>query len=143
MSSNLNRNQHSVYILTYHLVLVIKYRKKVINEDIFDSLRVIFTNIGFKYGIIVKEENWEVDHIHILFEVKPSTDLVKFINSYKSTSSRIIKKQFPDIKKSLWKSAFWKTGYFITTTGGANIETIRKYNRKTTRKITIFFFILC
>ena len=56
MSSNLNRNQHSVYILTYHLVLVIKYRKKVINEDIFDSLRVIFTNIGFKYGIIVKEE---------------------------------------------------------------------------------------
>ncbi len=127
MSSNLNRNQHSVYILTYHLVLVIKYRKKVINEDIFDSLRVIFTNIGFKYGIIVKEENWEVDHIHILFEVKPSTDLVKFINSYKSTSSRIIKKQFLDIKKSLWKSAFWKTGYFITTTGGANIETIRQY----------------
>ncbi len=60
MSSNLNRNQHSVYILTYHLVLVIKYRKKVINEDIFDSLRVIFTNIGFKYGIIVKEENWRL-----------------------------------------------------------------------------------
>ena len=27
----------------------------------------------------------------------------------------------------LWKSAFWKTGYFITTTGGANIETIRQY----------------
>ena len=68
-----------------------------------------------------------VDHIHILFEVKPSTDLVKFINSCKSTSSRIIKKQFHDIKKSLWKSAFWKTGYFITTTGGANIETIRQY----------------
>ena len=35
MSSNLNRNQHSVYILTYHLVLVIKYRRKVIDEDIF------------------------------------------------------------------------------------------------------------
>ena len=55
MSSNLNRNQHSVYILTYHLVLVIKYRRKVINEDIFDSLMVIFDNIGFKYGIQVKE----------------------------------------------------------------------------------------
>ena len=62
-----------------------------------------------------------------LFEAKPSTDLVKFINSYKSASSRI-KKQFPVIKKRvLWKSAFWKTGYFITTTGGANIETIRQY----------------
>ena len=126
MSSNLNRNQHSVYILTYHLVLVIKYRRKVINEDICDSLMIIFEDIGFRYGIVVKEANWEVDHIHILFEAKLSTDLVKFINSYKSASSRI-KKQFPVIKKSLWKSAFWKTGYFITTTGGANIETIRQY----------------
>ena len=54
MSSNLNRNQHSVYILIYHLVLVIKYRRKVINEDIFDLLMVIFDNIGFKYGIQVK-----------------------------------------------------------------------------------------
>jgi hypothetical protein len=25
-------------------------------------------NIGFKYGIVVKEANWEVDYIHILFE---------------------------------------------------------------------------
>ena len=48
MSSNLNRNQHSVYILTYHLVLVIKYRRNVINDDIFDSLRGIFKNIGFR-----------------------------------------------------------------------------------------------
>mgnify|MGYP003306494944 CR=1 FL=1 len=99
MSSNLNRNQHSVYILTYHLVLVIKYRRKVINEDIFDSLMVIFDNIGFKYGIVVKEANWEVDHIHILFEAKPSTNLVKFINSYKSASSRLIKKTVSSYKK--------------------------------------------
>ena len=102
MGSILNRNQHSVYILTYHLVLVIKYRRKVINEDIFDSLMVIFEDIGFKYGIVVKEANWEVDHIHILFEAKPSTNLVKFINSYKSASSRMIKKQYPVIKKEFY-----------------------------------------
>ena len=78
MSSNLNRNQHSVYILTYHLVLVIKYRKKVINEDIFDSLRVIFTNIGFKYGIIVKEENWRL--IIFIFYLKSNRVLI-WLNS--------------------------------------------------------------
>ena len=91
-------------------------------------LWLFFEDIGFKYGIVVKEANWEVDHIHILFEAKPSTNLVKFINSYKSASSRLIKKQYPVIKKRvLWKSAFWKTGYFITTAGGANIETVRQY----------------
>lgn len=44
----------------------------------------------------------------------------------KSASSRLIKKEYSEIKNSLWKSAFWKKGYFITTTGGANIETIKK-----------------
>ena len=127
MSGDLNRNRHSVYKLTYHLVLVIKYRRKVIDEDIFDSLMVIFSDIGDNYDVEIIESNWDVDHIHVLFEATPSTNLVKFINAYKSASSRTIKRDYPKIKKFLWKSAFWKTGYFITTSGGANIETIKKY----------------
>lgn len=51
MSSDLDRNQHSVYKLTFHLVLVVKYRRKVIDQDIFDSLMVIFSDIGGKYGV--------------------------------------------------------------------------------------------
>ena len=110
--SILNRNQHSVYILIYHLVLVIKYRRKVINEDIFDSLMVIFDNIGFKYGIVVKEANWEVDHIHILFEAKPSTNLVKFINSYKSAGSRLIKKIVSSFKKEFMEKCILENRLF-------------------------------
>ena len=124
MTNELNRNQHSVYKLTFHLVLVIKYRRKVINQNIFDSLMVIFSNIGSMYGVEIIESNWEADHIHVLFDAMPSTNLVKFINAYKTASSRIIKRDYPTIKRFLWKSAFWKTGYFITTSGGANIETI-------------------
>ena len=112
MGSILNRNQHSVYILTYHLVLVIKYRRKVINEDIFDSLMVIFDNIGFKYDIVVKEANWEVGHIHILFEAKPSTNLVKFINSYKSASSRLIKKTVSSFKKEFMEKCILENRLF-------------------------------
>ena len=78
MSSNLNRNQHSVYTLTYHLVLVIKYCRKVINEDIFDSFMVIFTNIGFKYGIVVKEAIGRL--IIFIFYLKPNQVLI-WLNS--------------------------------------------------------------
>ena len=78
----------------------------MINQDIFDSLRVIFSDIGSKYGVDVIESNWEVDHVHILFEAMPSTNLVKFINAYKTASSRIIKKDYPHVKRFLWKSAF-------------------------------------
>ena len=134
MTNELNRNQHSVYKLTFHLVLVIKYRRKVINQNIFDSLIVIFSNIGSMYGVEIIESNWEADHIHVLFDAMPSTNLVKFINAYKTASSRIIKRDYPTIKRFLWKSAFWKTGYFITTSGGANIETIRKYIERQRKK---------
>ena len=127
MDRSLNRNHHSVYLLTYHLVLVTKYRRKVITQEIFDELTNIFEKISLKYGIELQEAYWDNDHVHILFEATPTTSLVKFINSYKSASSRLIKKDFPEIRDKLWKSVFWKTGYFITTTGGANIETIQKY----------------
>ena len=133
MNRGLDKTQHSVYSLTYHLVLVIKYRRKVINTHVFERLISIFEDIGFKYSIRVLESNFEADHIHILFKSHPDVNLQKFVNSYKSASSRLIKKEFLGIRKELWKSQFWKTGYFITTTGGANIETIRTYIEKQKR----------
>lgn len=90
-------NQYSVYILTYHLVLVIKYRIKgmkifLIHWWLFLRILVLNRVLLFK-----KRSGWLI--IFHIFEAKLSTDLVKFINSYKSASSRIIKKQFPVIKK--------------------------------------------
>lgn len=134
MNQSLDKNQHSVYTLTYHLVLVTKYRRSVINQKIYFRLREIFQNIGKTYNIHLQESNYETDYIHFLFKAKPDTTLLKFINSYKSASSRLIKKEYPEIKKKLWKEAFWKIGYFISTTGGANIETVRKYIERQQRK---------
>ncbi|MEG0153605.1 MAG: IS200/IS605 family transposase, partial [Cellulosilyticaceae bacterium] len=51
----------------------------------------------------------------------------KFINSYKSASSRLIKKEFPSIKQKLWKEYFWSRSYCLITTGGATIDVVRKY----------------
>lgn len=127
MSSDLDKNQHSVYRLTYHLVLVIKYRRQVITPEIFNRLIEIFNKNASNFGITLEESNFESDHIHFLFKTKPQTQLLKFINAYKSASSRLIKKEYPEIREKLWREAFWKIGYFISTTGGANLETVTKY----------------
>ena len=50
-----------------------------------------------------------------------------FNNAYKSASSRLIKKDFPEVRRKLWKEMFWLRSYCLLTTGGAPIETIRKY----------------
>ena len=57
MRKEFDHNQHSVYLLYYHLIMVVKYRKKVIDDTISNRLCEIFTNIGHNYGITVLEWN--------------------------------------------------------------------------------------
>ena len=94
----LDTNNHSVFRLNYHLIMVVKYRRNVINDDISIKLKRMFEDIGEKYHITVNEWNHDVDHIHVLMTAKPNTELSKFINAYKSASSRRIKNEFPTSK---------------------------------------------
>lgn len=89
----LDSNNHSVFSLNYHLVLVIKYRKQVLNNDISNRLKEIFEYISPNYTITLEEWEHDKDHVHVLFKAHPNSELSKFINAYKSASSRLIKKR--------------------------------------------------
>lgn len=123
----LDNNNHSVFLMYYHLVLVVKYRRKVITPEISDYTKEMFVRIGQDYNISLVEWNHDVDHVHILFKGQPNTELSKFINAYKSASSRMIKKEFPDVKKKLWKEMFWSRSFCLLTAGGAPIEVLKRY----------------
>ncbi len=123
----LDSNNHSVFLLHYHLVFVIKYRRAVIDEAISNRLREIFDYIAPGYNITVQEWNHDRDHVHILFRAHPNSELSKFINAYKSASSRLIKKEFPALRQKLWKEYFWSRSFCLLTTGGAPLEIVRRY----------------
>ena len=123
----LDSNNHSVFSLNYHLILVIKYRRKVLNDDISNRLKEIFEYISPNYNITLEEWEHDKDHIHVLFKAHPKSELSKFINAYKSASSRLIKKEFSNMKKFLWKGYFWSRSYCLITTGGATIDVVKKY----------------
>ena len=123
----LRSNNHSVFAIHFHLILVVKYRKKVITDAISERLKNIFCYIEDDYNIALEEWNHDVDHVHILFRSHPNTNISKFINAYKSASSRLIKKEYPSIRNKLYKEAFWSQSFCLISTGGANIETIKKY----------------
>ena len=123
----LDNNNHSVFSMYYHLVLVTKCRRKVINDTISKRLREIFDYIAVNYNISVVEWNDNQDYVHILFKAQPNSELSKFINAYKSASSRLIKKEYPDIKEKLWKEYFWSRSFCLITTGGVTIDVIKQY----------------
>jgi len=126
-SVKLDSNAHSVFLLNYHLVMVVKYRRQVFDDIISDRAKSIFEYIAPDYKISLQEWNHDKDHVHILFKAHPKTEISKFINAYKSASSRLIKKDFPEIRSKLWKEAFWSQSFCLLTTGGAPLDVIRHY----------------
>ena len=123
----LDSNNHSVFLMYYHLVFVVKYRRKVFDNEMSDYAKDMFVKLGKKYNISLVEWNHDVDHIHILFKAHPNTELSKFITAYKSASSRMIKKDFPQVRKKLWKEMFWSRSFCLLTTGGSPIDVVKKY----------------
>ncbi len=123
----LDNNNHSVFLLYYHLVLVVKYRRKVFSDSMSQYAKDVFVRISSSYNITLEEWSHDKDHVHIMFRAHPNTEISKFINAYKSASSRLIKRDFPEVRRKLWKEMFWSRSFCLLTTGGAPISIIRKY----------------
>lgn len=123
----LDTNAHSVFLLHYHLILVVKYRRQVFTDEISERAKEIFSYIAPSYKIELVEWNHDKDHVHILFKGQPKTEMSKFINAYKSASSRLLKKEFPIIRQKLWKEMFWSKSFCLLSSGGALIEVIKEY----------------
>lgn len=128
MELKCNKNCHSLYNLEYHLILVTKYRKQCISPEIMSFLREECRRLLALQKIELLEMNGEADHIHLLISAPPQICLSNVINSLKTSTSRLVRKQFTEeLKPYYWKPYFWSRSYLILTSGGAPIEVIRKY----------------
>ena len=105
----LNKSSNAVYQLTYHLVIVVKYRRKVFSNDAIIARMKEFTqNVSKDYDVNVINQECGDDHIHLLIQTKPSTDICKYINILKGHSSRMLRKEFKDeLSEQLWGDSFW------------------------------------
>ena len=127
LSMKLDTNAHSVFSLHYHLILVVKHRRQVFTDEISNRAKEIFEYIAPNYKIELIEWNHDKDHVHVLFKGQPKTEMSKFINAYKSASSRLLKKEYPTIRQKLWEEMFWSRSFCLLSSGGAPTETIRQY----------------
>ena len=87
----------------------------------------MFVSVGEAYKIDIEEWNHDEDHILVLFRAHPKSELTRFLNAYKSASSRNIKNEFPEIRQKLWEEMFWSRSFCLLTTGGVSVEVIRQY----------------
>lgn len=127
MKYKLDKGCHSTYSIQFHYVCCVKYRRKVLNEEVSEYLKEINQSIAEKFEINIIEQETDKDHIHILFASKPQIQVSKFVNSLKSVSARLIFKKYPEIKTKLWKGHFWSPSYFLASVGEVKLADVKRY----------------
>ncbi|MGC9176029.1 MAG: IS200/IS605 family transposase [Thermoplasmata archaeon] len=127
MKYELDKGAHSVYSLYYHLIFVVKYRRKVITPEIDDFIKQKIREISYTFDVKILSTETDKDHVHILLNATPRLDIPKYINALKTITSREICRRFPEVKEQLWNIVFWSPSYFLATSGQVTLDALRKY----------------
>ena len=62
-----------------------------------------------------------------LVQLKPDVSVSKAVQLFKGKSSRLIRKEFPQLEEFYWGDSFWGDGFFAETAGVVNLDRIREY----------------
>lgn len=127
-SQYLKTINHCIFNIQYHLVLVTKYRRKVITKDMLTRLEEIFSRLLKQWDCELIEFNGEADHVHLLISTNPQAQTSKLVNNLKTVTSRLIRKEFEQqVNRFYWKSVFWSRTYCLLSVGGAPLSVLKQY----------------
>lgn len=128
--NNYIARSRGVSSLYAHLVLVTKYRRASMSPKMLTRLKEISVELCEKWQCECIEVNGEEDHLHLLFRYAPQLNLSKFINNFKSVSSRKMRKEFDKELREFywnWSKGFWSESYSIDSVGFAPKDVLKKY----------------
>jgi len=117
----------SKYRLMYHLVWIPKYRKRILKGSIKNRLEGLFQQCVEMNDWKIEELSVQVYHVHLLIELKPTISVSKAVQLLKGGSSRVIRREYPELEEFLWGDSFWADGYFAETVGRVDETVIRNY----------------
>ncbi len=129
MKIKYRRTRRAVFSLTVHIVLVTKYRRKVINAEMKQELEQVFRSVLSSWDSELIEFNCETDHAHLILSYPPHKLLSSLIANLKATSSKTMWRKFESILKKVYfgRKVFWTGSYFVSSCGGVTIDILKKY----------------
>ena len=117
-----------VYNINYHIVWCVKYRRKVLTEEICNRLYEVVNGIAEEKGFsIVECKVREMDHVHCFVTAPPKISITQIVKYLKGISGNALLKEFPELRKALWHGQLWNGSYFCETIGSTSQENILKY----------------
>ena len=121
-------SSHAVYSIKLHIVFVTKYRRKTVTPELLKYLDEVFVQILAAWRCELVEFGGESDHVHLLIDAHPALDISVLINNLKTASARRTRNRFARHLGDFYhKPAFWHRAYFVSSVGGATLETVKAY----------------
>jgi putative transposase len=81
-------------------------------------------------GWWISEMSIQEDHVHIVVEIPPYISVAEAVRIFKGGTSRVLRKEFPEMEEFLWGESFWADGYFAETVGKVDEEVVKRYIRQ-------------
>ena len=122
---NMRSNNNVVYICRYHVVFCPKYRRKVLTPPIDTRLKTILAEQIECWEQELIELEVMPDHVHLLVGCDPQFGIHRLVKLLKGYSSHVLREEFPALKRRL--PSLWTNSYFVATTGGVMLETLKRY----------------
>ena len=120
---------HTRHRLQYHVVWIPKYRKRVLRGKIIIRLKRLLYEACKINRWWISELSVQEDHIHMVIQTNPKDSVAEVVQRLKGGTSRVIRREFPELEEFLWGDSFWADGYFAETVGNVDEEVVRKYIR--------------
>ena len=120
---------HTKWECQYHIVFIPKYRRKVlygkIRADVREIIRILckYKKVEIIEGAVCK------DHVHLCLSIPPKMSVSDFMGYLKGKSALMIFDRHPELGEK-WNREFWARGYYVSTIGNVNEETVKKYIRE-------------
>ncbi len=124
----LKTQEHVLWDCTYHVVIVPKYRKKILYLHVRKEVGAIIRTLAKRKGIEIIEGNAQVDHIHMVISIPPKFSVANTMGFIKGKSAILLHNQFGKRNRNIMQKSFWSRGYFVRTVG-IDEETIKNYVR--------------
>ncbi len=120
---------HVRWYCRYHVVLVPKYRKRMIFGTLRKAIGGILRQLCEQEGVELVEGHALADHVHLCLSIPPKYSVANTIGFLKGKSAIRIHREYLGKQRGFTGYHFWARGYCVSTIG-LDEETIRQYIRK-------------
>lgn len=115
----------SVHNLGYHIIWCTKYRRKLLTQEIQNSLKNLIRIKCDELEIELCSIESMTDHVHIFIKTKPTLSPHYILRQIKGFTSKKLREEFNTLKSKT--PTLWTRSYYVESVGCISEETIKMY----------------